>query len=60
MELQGIIYEDGATSNQTNRWIYEDKAMGNRGILDVIVSFLFFCFICLVVIDILCIVTVCI
>ena len=54
------IYEDGAASGQIGRWFYEDKAMGNRGILDVFVLVLVFCFICLFVIGILYIVTACI
>ena len=40
MERQGIIYEDGARGDQTKRQIYEDKAMGDRGILDVFISIL--------------------
>ena len=39
---QGIIHEDGAVGDQTKRWVYEDKAMGNRGILDIFISILVF------------------
>ena len=60
MERQSIIHEDGAAGNQTKRWVYEDKAIGDRGILDVFVSILVFCFICLFVIGILYIVAACI
>ena len=39
---QGEIHEDGAASGQTKRWFYGDKAMGDRGILDVFISILAF------------------
>ena len=55
-----MIHEDGAAGDQTKRWFYEDKAMGDRGILDVFVLILVFCFICLFAIGILHIVTACI
>ena len=57
---QGMIHEDRAASGQTKRWFYGDKAMGNRGILDVFISIFVFCFICLFVIGILYIVAACI
>ena len=57
---QGETHEDGAAGVQTKRWFYGDKAMGDRGILDVFVSVLVFCFICLFVIGILYIITTCI
>ena len=53
MGQQGEIHEDGADGVQTKRWFYRDKAMGDRGILDVFISVLVFCFICLFVIVIL-------
>ena len=52
MERQGVIHEDGAAGDQTKRWIYENKAIGDRGILNVFISNLVFCFICLFVISI--------
>ena len=45
---QGEIHEDGAAGIQTKRWSYGDKAMGDRGILDVYVSVLVFLFYMLV------------
>ena len=60
MEQQGIIHEDGVGGDQTKRLIYVDKAMGDKGILDVFISILVFCFICLFVIGILYIVVACI
>ena len=48
-----MIHEDGATGDQTKRWFYGDKAMGDRGILDVFIWVLVFCFIYLFVIGIL-------
>ena len=57
---QGDIYEDGAAGNQTKRWFYGDKVMGDRGILDVFISVLVSCFICLFGIGIIYIVTACI
>ena len=60
LRQQGDIHEDGARGDQTKRWIYEDKAMGDRGILDVFILILVFCFICLFVIGILYIVATCI
>ena len=53
MERQGVIHEDGATGDQTKRWVYEDKAIGDIGILDVFISILVFSFIYLLVIGIL-------
>ena len=50
MERQGVIHEDGAKGDQTNRWLYEDKAIGDRGFIDAFISILVFCFICLFVI----------
>ena len=54
---QGEIHEDGAAGGQTKRWFYGDKAIGDRGILDVFVSVLVFYFVCFFVISILYIVT---
>ena len=58
MERQGVIHEDGAAGDHTKRWIYEDKAMGDRGILDIFISILIFYFICFFVIGILYIVAI--
>ena len=60
MERQGIIHEDGVVGDQNKRWIYEYKAMGDRGILDAFISVLVFYFTCLFVIGILYIVATCI
>ena len=57
---QREIYEDGAAGVQTKRWFYGDKAIGDIGMLDVFVLVLVFCFMCLFVIGILYILTVCI
>ena len=57
---QGEIHKDGAVGVQTKRWFYGDKAIGDRGILDVFVSIVVFGFICLFFIGILCIVVACI
>ena len=45
---QGEIHEDGAAGVQTKRLFYGDKAMEDRGILDVFVSVLVFLFYMLV------------
>ena len=58
MRQKSEIHEDEAVGSQTKRWFYEDKAMRDRGILDVFISVLVFCFICLFVIGILYIVAV--
>ena len=58
--LQDVIHEDIAAGGQAKRWFYGDKAMGDRGILDVFILDLVFCFICLFVVDILYIVAACI
>ena len=60
MGQQDVIHKDGAGDDQTKRWFYKDKAMGDRGILDVFISILVFYFICMFVIGILYIVAVCI
>ena len=45
---QGEIHEDGAADDQTKGWFYGDKAIGDKGILDVFVSILVFLFYMLV------------